>query len=83
MIHKEFLPQVNSESYLEVLEKLLLKQNLQTKLHFQQKGRRLLIHNNPPAHCHKNEVPSGKNHPIHLILHQPTSSFPYSETAHI
>jgi hypothetical protein len=41
MIHREFVPEgntVNSESYLEVLEKLLVKQNLQTKLHFQKKG---------------------------------------------
>jgi hypothetical protein len=53
MIHREFVPAgntVNSESYLEMLGKLLLKQNLQTKLHFQKKGRRLLIHNNLPAH---------------------------------
>jgi len=52
MIHREFVPEgntVNSESHLEMLEKLLLKQNLQTKLHFQNKGRRPLIHNNPPA----------------------------------
>jgi len=64
MIHREFVPEgniVNSESYLEVLEKLLLKQNLQTKLYFQKKGRRLLIHNNSTSSfCHNKEVPSGK-----------------------
>ena len=40
MNHREFAPEgntVNSESYLEVLEKLLLKQDLQTKLHFPNK----------------------------------------------
>jgi len=61
--------------------KVITEAESTNKATFSKKKRQEAAHSQQSTRsfCHKTEVLSGKNHLIHLILHQPTSSFPYSE----